>query len=133
MTTLRPSCAECLVIRSLNRPEPSGPHRPVIGVAFLRRGDIRLVIQQPIINCIRHISSVNLLSGDKRWQPRSSHYHNVIRRSLVQTADIQTNYEGYRGFPKSLSVNAVTVFQNRPQSLPSTASLFHYSLFTTTC
>ena len=35
VTTLPPSCAECLVIWSLNRPEPSGPHRPVIGVAFL--------------------------------------------------------------------------------------------------
>ena len=35
VTTLQPSCAECLVIWSLNRPEPSGPHRPVIGVALL--------------------------------------------------------------------------------------------------
>ena len=35
VTTLPPSCAECLVIWSLNRPEPSGPHRPVIGVALL--------------------------------------------------------------------------------------------------
>ena len=34
MTTLPPSCAECLEIWSLNRPEPSGPHRPVIGVAL---------------------------------------------------------------------------------------------------
>ena len=34
VTTLPPSCAECLLIWSLNRPEPSGPHRPVIGVAF---------------------------------------------------------------------------------------------------
>ena len=34
VTTLPPSCAECLVIWSLNRPEPSGPHRPVIRVAF---------------------------------------------------------------------------------------------------
>ena len=34
VTTLPPSCAECLVIWSLNRPEPSGPHRPVIGVAL---------------------------------------------------------------------------------------------------
>ena len=34
VTTLPPSCAECLVIWSLNRPEPSGPHRAVIGVAF---------------------------------------------------------------------------------------------------
>ena len=34
VTTLPPSCAECLVIWRLNRPEPSGPHRPVIGVAF---------------------------------------------------------------------------------------------------
>ena len=32
--TLPPSCAECLVIWSLNRPEPSGPHRPVIGIAL---------------------------------------------------------------------------------------------------
>ena len=32
--TLPPSCAKCLVIWSLNRPEPSGPHRPVIGVAL---------------------------------------------------------------------------------------------------
>ena len=32
VTTLPPSCAECLVIWSLNRPEPSGPHRPVIGI-----------------------------------------------------------------------------------------------------
>ena len=32
VTTLPPSCAECLVIWSLNQPEPSGPHRPVIGV-----------------------------------------------------------------------------------------------------
>ena len=30
--TLQPSCAECLVIWSLNRPEPSRPHRPLIGV-----------------------------------------------------------------------------------------------------
>ena len=36
VTTLPPSCAECLVIWSLNRPEPSGPHRPVIGVAFIQ-------------------------------------------------------------------------------------------------
>ena len=34
VTTLPPSCAECLVIWSLNRAEPSRPHRPVIGVAF---------------------------------------------------------------------------------------------------
>ena len=34
VTTLPPSCAECLVIWSLNRPEPSRPHRPVIGVAL---------------------------------------------------------------------------------------------------
>ena len=34
VTTLPPSCAECLVILSLNRPEPSGPHRPVIGIAL---------------------------------------------------------------------------------------------------
>ena len=34
VTTLPPSCAECTVIWSLNRPEPSRPHRPVIGVAF---------------------------------------------------------------------------------------------------
>ena len=33
-TALPPSCAECQVIWSLNRPEPPGPHRPVIGVAF---------------------------------------------------------------------------------------------------
>ena len=44
VTTLPPSCAECLVIWSLNRPEPSGPHRPVIGVAlhlseFLQRSN----------------------------------------------------------------------------------------------
>ena len=32
VTTLPPLCAECLVIWSLNRPEPSGLHRPVIGV-----------------------------------------------------------------------------------------------------
>ena len=32
--TLPPSCAECL-IWSLNQPEPSGPHRPVIGMALL--------------------------------------------------------------------------------------------------
>ena len=35
VTTLPPSCTECLVIWSLNRPEPSGPYRPVIGVALL--------------------------------------------------------------------------------------------------
>ena len=34
VTTLPPSCAECLVIWSLNRPEPSGPHSPVIGIAL---------------------------------------------------------------------------------------------------
>ena len=34
VTTLPPSCAECLLICSLNRPEPSGPHRPVIGGCF---------------------------------------------------------------------------------------------------
>ena len=34
LTTLPPSCAECLVIWSLNRPETSVPHRPVIGVAL---------------------------------------------------------------------------------------------------
>ena len=34
VTTLPPSCAECLEICSLKRPEPSGPHRPVIGVAL---------------------------------------------------------------------------------------------------
>ena len=33
--TLPPSCAESLVIWSLNRPEPSGPHRPVVGIALL--------------------------------------------------------------------------------------------------
>ena len=38
VTTLPPSCAECLEIWSLNRPEPSGPHRPVVGAALL---DIR--------------------------------------------------------------------------------------------
>ena len=34
VTTLPPSCAECLVFWSLNRPGPSGPHRPVIGIAL---------------------------------------------------------------------------------------------------
>ena len=34
VTTLPPSCVECLEIWSLNRPEPSGPHRPVIGIAL---------------------------------------------------------------------------------------------------
>ena len=34
VTTLPPSCAECQEIWSLNRPEPSGPHRPVIGIAL---------------------------------------------------------------------------------------------------
>ena len=34
VTTLPPSCAECLEIWSLNRPEPSGPHRTVIGIAL---------------------------------------------------------------------------------------------------
>ena len=34
VTTLPPSCADCLVIWSLNRPEPSGPHWPVIGIAL---------------------------------------------------------------------------------------------------
>ena len=34
VTTLPPSCAECLVIWSLNRPEPSGPRRAVIRVAL---------------------------------------------------------------------------------------------------
>ena len=34
VTTLPPSCAECLVIWILNQPEPSGPHRPVIGIAL---------------------------------------------------------------------------------------------------
>ena len=34
VTTLPPSCAECLVIWSLNQPELSGPHRPVIGIAL---------------------------------------------------------------------------------------------------
>jgi hypothetical protein len=32
--TLPPSSAECLEIWSLNRPEPSRPHRPVIGIAL---------------------------------------------------------------------------------------------------
>ena len=34
VTTLPPSCAECLEIWDLNRPEPSRPHRPVIGIAL---------------------------------------------------------------------------------------------------
>ena len=34
VTTLPPSCAECLVVWSLNRPEPSGLHGSVIGVAL---------------------------------------------------------------------------------------------------
>ena len=34
MTTLQPSCTECLVIWSLNRPEPSRHYRPVIGAAL---------------------------------------------------------------------------------------------------
>ena len=34
VTTLPPSCAECLVIWSLNRPEPSEPRRPVMGIAL---------------------------------------------------------------------------------------------------
>ena len=34
VTSLPVSCGECSVICSLNRPEPSGPHRPVIGIAF---------------------------------------------------------------------------------------------------
>ena len=34
VTTVPPSCTECLVIWSLNRPEPSGPHRAVKGVAL---------------------------------------------------------------------------------------------------
>ena len=33
VTTLPASCAECLVMWSLNQPEPSGSHRPVTGVA----------------------------------------------------------------------------------------------------
>ena len=35
VTTLPPSCAECLVIWSLNRAAPSGPHRGVIGDCFI--------------------------------------------------------------------------------------------------
>ena len=35
VTTLSPSCAECLEIWSFNRPEPSRLHRPVIGLALL--------------------------------------------------------------------------------------------------
>ena len=34
VTTLPPSCAECLVSWSLNRPGPSRSHRPVLGVAL---------------------------------------------------------------------------------------------------
>ena len=34
VATLPPSCAECLVIWSLNRSETSGPHSPVIGIAL---------------------------------------------------------------------------------------------------
>ena len=34
VTTLPLPCAECLEVWSLNRPEPSGPHRPVIGIAL---------------------------------------------------------------------------------------------------
>ena len=34
VTTLPPSCAECLEIWSLNRSEPFWPHRPVIGIAL---------------------------------------------------------------------------------------------------
>ena len=34
VTTLPPSCAERLVIWSLNQPEPNGPHRPVMGIDF---------------------------------------------------------------------------------------------------
>ena len=34
VTTLPPSCAEHLVIWSLNQPEPNGPHRPVMGIDF---------------------------------------------------------------------------------------------------
>ena len=46
VTTLPPSCAECLVIWSLNRPEPSGRHKPVIGVAL------------PSLHFVRHNSII---------------------------------------------------------------------------
>ena len=49
VTTLPPSCAECLVIWSLNRPEPSGPHRAVIGIA------------DPEWFCLNYINTVNLM------------------------------------------------------------------------
>ena len=39
--TLPPSCAQCLAIWSLNRPEPFGPHRPVIGIALPLGCEIR--------------------------------------------------------------------------------------------
>ena len=38
VTTLPPSCAECLVIWSLNRPEPSGPHRGCFTFYLLQYG-----------------------------------------------------------------------------------------------
>ena len=41
VTTLPPSCAQCLAIWSLNRPEPFGPHRPVIGIALPLGCEIR--------------------------------------------------------------------------------------------
>ena len=48
VTTLPPSCAECLVIWSLNQPEPSGPHRPVIGIAL---PFLPLRIKFLVVNC----------------------------------------------------------------------------------
>ena len=41
VTTLPPSCGECLEIWSLNRPEASGPHRPVNGIALLFYSHLR--------------------------------------------------------------------------------------------
>ena len=87
LTALPPSCGECLEIWSLNRTEPSGPHRPVIGVAlpcftFLFISDIRRVntvkhiqLFQRLNDCINPLQTKRrLLYLKTQFVPRSKHF-----------------------------------------------------------
>ena len=82
VTTLTPSCAECLVIWSLNRPEPSGPHRPVTG-------ELYLYILHPVV-FVDHSKTNRLLSFEHNCC--SLFWYICMFRSLLTVIGLSVQY-----------------------------------------
>ena len=67
----------CLVIWSLNQPEPSGPHRPVTGIAFL------------FIKCLGQTTVFRYPAGARTdtWRP-TARYSHILVQWLLQTISL---------------------------------------------